>query len=306
MKRVLVTGASGFIGSHSLTALQSKGYEVHAVWRKSRCEVDGIEWHRADLLDAPAIGTLMREVHPTHLLHFAWYAVPHDYRESPENLRWCESGIRLLREFAEQGGSRAVFAGSCFEYDLRHGFCSEDLTPLVPSTFYGTCKDSLRRVMLEFSKSAQLSTAWGRIFYLYGRCEPRARLVPSVIGSLLRGEKARCTHGRQLRDFLYVEDVAEAFVALLDSSALGVINVGSGEPVTIRSMVEEIARQLEMPGQSMSQVEFGAIEPAAGDPAIVCADTRKMRDQVGWAPRWSLTDGIAETIKWWRTDARAG
>ena len=306
MKRVLVTGASGFIGSHSLTALQSKGYEVHAIGRESRREVDGIEWHRADLLDAPAIGTLMRDVRPTHLLHFAWYAVPRDYRESPENLRWCESGMRLLREFAEQGGSRAVFAGSCFEYDLRHGFCSEDLTPLVPSTFYGTCKDSLRRVMLEFSKSAQLSTAWGRIFYLYGRCEPRARLVPSVIGSLLRGEKARCTHGRQLRDFLYVEDVAEAFVALLDSSALGVINVGSGEPVTIRSMVEEIARQLEMPGQLISQVEFGAIEPAAGDPAIVCADTRKMRDQVGWTPRWTLTDGIAETIKWWRTDARAG
>ena len=302
MRRVLVTGASGFIGSHSLSALQSKGYEVHATWFKNRRDVDGVEWHRADLLDIAAIGTLMREVQPTHLLHLAWYAVPRDYRESLENLKWSESGMRLLSEFAEQGGNRAVFAGSCFEYDLRHGFCSEDLTPSVPSTFYGTCKDSLRRAVLEFSGRAGLSTAWGRIFYLYGPSEPRERLVPSVIISLLRGGKARCSHGRQVRDFLYVEDVAEAFVELLDSEARGVINIGSGEPVTIRSLVGEIARQINM----SDQVEFGAIEPAPGEPPMICADVRKLREQVGWKPRCSLEDSIAETIKWWRNNGQAG
>jgi nucleoside-diphosphate-sugar epimerase len=300
MRRVLVTGATGFIGSHSLSALKDKNHEVHATWLNNRRELDGIEWHRADLLDTAAIATLMRKVRPTHLLHFAWYAVPRDYRESLENLRWCESGIHLLREFAEQGGSRAVLAGTSFEYDLRYGFLSEDLTPSLPSTFYGTCKDSFRRVALEFSDRSGLSTAWGRIFYLYGPHEPRERLVPSVILSLLRGDKARCSHGRQVRDFLYVEDVGEAFVALLDSSARGVINIGSGEPITIRSIVGEIARQLQVPGQLTSQVEFGAIEPAQGDPAIVSADMRKMREEVGWVPRWSLTDGIAETIKWWK------
>jgi len=302
MRRVLVTGASGFIGSHSLSILQRSGYEVHAAWLNNRHEVDGVEWHRADLREAASIKTLMREVRPTHLLHFAWYAAPRDYRESIENLRWCNAGMSLLAEFVEHGGSRAVFAGSCFEYDLSHGTCSEELTPAAPSTFYGTCKDSLRRVALEFSARAGLSAAWGRVFYLYGPREPRERLVPAVITSLLRGDKARCTHGRQVRDFLYVEDVAEAFVAILDSELRGVINVGSGEPVTIGAIVGEIARQLEMPGQ----VEFGAIEPAPGDPPMVCADTRKLREEVGWEPRWSLKDGVAETIKWWKTDARAG
>jgi nucleoside-diphosphate-sugar epimerase len=302
MSRVLVTGASGFIGSHALGILKRKGHEVHASWLNKRREIDGVEWHRADLRHNSAIGSLLREVCPTHLLHLAWYAKPRDYRESPENLAWCKAGISLLTEFAEHGGSRAVFAGTCFEYDLRHGFCSEDLTPAVPSTLYATCKDSLRRIVAEFSSRAGLSTAWGRVFYLYGPREARERLVPSVITSLLRNEKARCTHGRQLRDFLYVEDVADALVAMLDSSVRGVINIGSGEPVTIRSLVGEIASQLEMPGQ----VEFGAIDTAPTEPPMVCADTRKLREEVGWNPRWSLQDGIAESIKWWKSDARAG
>ena len=301
MNRVLVTGASGFIGSHTLGILKSKGYEVHASWIKNRREIDGVEWHRADLRDPEAVASLIREVCPTHLLHLAWYATPRDYRESIENLAWCKAGISLLTEFAEHGGSRAVFAGTCFEYDLRYGFCSEDLTPAVPSTLYATCKDSLRRVVAEFSTRTGISTAWGRVFYLYGPREARERLVPSVITSLLRNEKARCSHGRQLRDFLYVEDVADAFVAILNSSARGVINIGSGEPVTIRSLVGEITRQVEMP----CEVEFGAIATALTDPPMVCADTRKLREEVGWNPRWSLKDGIAETIKWWKSDARA-
>ncbi len=306
MRRVLVTGASGFIGSHSLDVLQSKGYEVHAAWLKNRREVDGVEWHRADLLEPSAIANLVREVSPTHLLHLAWYAQPRDYRESRENLRWCEAGMCLLKEFAENGGKRAVFAGSCFEYDLGRGTCSEDLTPTAPSTLYGTCKDSLRRNVMEFSARAGVSAAWGRVFYLYGPREARERLVPSVITSLLRGEKARCSHGRQMRDFLYVADVAEAFVALLDSSSNGAINIGSGEAITIRSIVEEIARQIETQSHQPAQIEFGAIESAPGDPPVVCADTRKVREEVGWNPRWTLQGGIAESIKWWRTDARAG
>jgi nucleoside-diphosphate-sugar epimerase len=156
-------------------------------------------------------------------------------------------------------------------------------------------------VVAEFSTRTGISTAWGRVFYLYGPREARERLVPSVITSLLRNEKARCSHGRQLRDFLYVEDVADAFVAILNSSARGVINIGSGEPVTIRSLVGEITRQIEMP----EQAEFGAIATALTDPPMVCADTRKLREEVGWNPRWSLKDGIAETIKWWKSDARA-
>lgn len=301
MKRVLVTGATGFIGRNVLSPLMQRGFEVHAVRHAAPAAGEAVRWHEADLLDPTAAKALMRSIRPSHLLHLAWYAVPRDYRESPRNLDWCRAGIELVAEFAANGGRRAVLAGSCFEYDLSYGYCSEGRTPNSPSTFYGVCKNSTREVVSGFSQQAGLSSVWGRIFYLYGPHEAPTRLVPSVILSLLRGERARCTHGRQLRDFLHVEDVAGAFVALLDSEVQGTVNIGSGEPVTIRSIVSRIADLME----AGDRIDFGAIEAAATDPPAVIADVRRLRDEVGWRPRWTLEEGLAETVRWWKKNPEA-
>ncbi len=296
MKRVMVTGATGFIGRHTLSILLAHGYEVHAIsFSSDQPQLDGIRWHRTNLLDAGAVSELVTTVAPSHLLHFAWFAVPGKYQASEENFRWCQAGIELLLAFARSGGQRAVFAGTCFEYDLRHGYCSEELTPCAPSSRYGVCKLSLAQIATAFPPES-VSTAWGRIFYLYGPHESPARLVPSVILSLIRGERAPCTHGRQVRDFLHVEDVASAFVSLLESDARGVVNIGSGEPVTIRSIVERIASLLDAAGR----IDFGAIEAASSDPAVVLAATGRIRGETVWSPHWPLADGLAATIDWWR------
>lgn len=296
MKRVLVTGATGFIGRHALPMLLARGYEVHGVsFRGDQPRLCGLRWHRADLLDPAAVSKLINTLRPSHLLHFAWYAVPGKYRSSEENLRWCPAGIELLQAFARAGGARAVFAGTCFEYDFAEGYCEENLTPCVPATKYGAAKLALAQQVTRFLCEG-VSTVWGRIFYLYGPHEPPSRLVPSVILSLLRGERARCTHGRQVRDFLHVEDIASAFVALLESEARGVVNIGSGERVTIRSIVERIASQLDAAGR----LDFGAIEAPPGEPAVVLAATNRIRTEIGWNPRWPLTEGLAATIEWWR------
>jgi nucleoside-diphosphate-sugar epimerase len=298
-KRVLLTGAGGFIGRHCLAPLQAAGYEVHAVSSQQRPQAGaGVTWHRSDLLDNAQVSQLVTKAKPTHLLHLAWYAVPGKYTNSPENLRWCQASLELLRSFAENGGQRAVFAGSCFEYDLSYGYCTEELTPICPATFYGACKHSTYEVVRGFSSLVGLSSAWGRIFYLYGPGEATTRLVPSVILSLLGGERAKCTAGRQLRDFLHVQDVAGAFTALLDSGVAGAVNIGSGEPITIRSLVEEIARLLKAEGR----VDFGAIESAPSDPPAVIANPRKLREEVGFTPRWKLDEGLVSTINWWRQE----
>ncbi len=298
MKRVLVTGAAGFIGRHALAPLAARGYQVHAVSHVCPApDAAGVTWHRADLLDPREIARLFSTLAPTHLMHLAWYADPRDYRTSVENLAWMQAGVEIVRRFAESGGRRAVFAGSGFEYDLRYGCCVEDLTPEAPSTLYAVCKNSLRQVVAKYAAEASLSAAWARIFYLFGPHEPRARLVPSVITSLLAGERAGCTHGRQLRDFLVVQDVADALAAILDSAVTGSINVGSGEPISIRAIVEKIARLLG----AADRVDFGVRAAAPTDAPVKFADVTRLREEVGWSPGMTLDDALSATIAWWKT-----
>ena len=292
----MVTGASGFIGRNCLAQLGAAGYEVHAVSSRDRTEESEVHWHRADLLDKSQLDQLVTKVKPTDLLHFAWYAIPGKYPTSPENLRWCQATLELLCAFANNGGNRAVFAGTCFEYDSRYGFCSEELTPSCPSTFYGVCKNSTREIVLAYSRQVGISSAWGRIFYLYGPHEPEVRLVPAVTLALLRGQSPRCSHGRQVRDFLHVKDTAAAFVSLLQSEIEGTVNIGSGEPLTIRSLVEHIARLLD----SRNPIAYGAIPAAANDPPLLVADTRRLREEIGWQPKIALEEGLQDAINWWR------
>ena len=300
MKKVLVTGATGFVGRHSLLSLSARGYEVHAVTSREKAraiDAPGVVWHRADLLDREQVFALVSKVRPSHMLHFAWYAVPGKFWISPENLRWVQASLDLLRAFKEAGGKRVVAAGTCAEYEWgREEPCSEAATPLRPATLYGACKHSLRLMIEAYSRQEGVSAAWGRGFFLYGPHEHPDRLVASVIRSLLRGDEAGCTHGRQVRDLLHVADVADAFVAVLDSTVQGAVNIASGDALALRDDINEIGDQVGR----RDLIKLGAIEAPAGEPRIIAADTKRLKEEIGWRPRRSLETGLSETIAWWR------
>jgi nucleoside-diphosphate-sugar epimerase len=302
-RRVLVTGAGGFLGRQTIAPLLARGYEVHAVGRGSAPEVeqlhaDGVRWHAGDLLDATAAEDLTREIAPTHLLHFAWYAEHGRFWDSQENVRWLEASLRLLRAFAAGGGRRAVLAGTCAEYDWSvAGRLKEGVTPLAPATLYGQCKQALHQVAESMWASSDSPTlAWGRIFFLYGPHEQSTRLVASVIGALLKGEIAPCSHGLQERDFLHVADVAGAFVALLDSPVGGAVNIGSGENVRIADVVAMVA---EICGRR-DLLRLGALPARPGEPHELVADVARLGAEVGFVPARTLEQGIRETVAWWR------
>src|SRR5260370_32135141 len=178
--RILVTGATGFIGGHAVEVL-----------RQRRVEVLGIG-HEVDLLSAPNhVARVLRQFRPTDLLHLAWYAAPGDCWTSIENYRWAAATIELARCFAESGGRRIVGAGSCIEYDDGAGLRRESETPLRPKWPYGVCKDAARRLLESFAGGSGLSFAWGRVFYVYGPRERPDRLVTSVVQALLAGAPAR-------------------------------------------------------------------------------------------------------------------
>lgn len=293
MKRVLITGPTGFIGRHCLDRLLAEPCEIHAVSRTSRPSSDSrVHWCAADLREPDEAARLIRTIRPSHLLHLAWEATPRVYSASPENLRWLEAGVAMLTAFGEAGGARFVGAGTSAEYEPGEDPCAEDLTPIRPSTIYGKCKAACGLAAQAAAQHYGFGAAWGRVFLPYGPGDPPARLVPTVIAAIEENRPVQMTHGRQLRDFIYVPDAADLLVRLLFSSETGAFNIGTGLSTTIRSVVERIADRIG--GRDL--LRFGAIEPPAGEPPALVADMSKVRTRLGWTAPTAIEAGLDEIL----------
>lgn len=285
MKRVLVTGATGFIGKHTTPHLAAAGFEVHAATLPE-----------ADLLDARSRRDVLARVRPTHLLHLAWHVPPGKYWTSLENVRWLQASLDLLTAFAEQGGRRVVTAGTCAEYSWEPGgVCRENGTPLAPASLYGASKDALRRMQESLASQLGFSSCWGRVFFPYGPGEPEGRLVPSVVQSLLKGEAARCSHGRQIRDFMHVDDVGRAFAVLVSGDCAGAVNIGTGRGVAIADVVTTIGRIV---GRE-DLIRLGELPAREDEPDELVADVGVL-GSLGFQARFDAEAGLADTVAWWR------
>ena len=172
----------------------------------------------------------------------------------------------------------------------------EGLTSLAPITLYATCKHAFERILHTSSRQTGLSSAWGRVFFLYGPHDHPSRLVAYVVRSLLQGEPALCSEGRQILDFLHVEDAASAFVSLLESDVQGPVNIGSGNPVAVRDVLQEIGGRLGR----LELIRFGA-RAASSETERFWANTQRLQKELSWTPRFSLATGVQQTIEWWRT-----
>lgn len=292
MSRVLLTGATGFVGRHALTALVLAGHDVHAVAREHGPDTPGVSWHEADLL---AGCDVVGDVEPEILIHLAWYAEHAKFWSSPENVRWVEASLALLRAFAAAGGRRAVIAGTCAEYEWSREVYRED-APQSPATLYGACKHSLHLVARAWAEPAGVALAWARLFFLYGPGEAPGRLVPALVTSLLGGEPATMTRGTQRRDFLHVADAGAAFAALADSAIQGPVNIASGEGVAVRDLATLIAERTG----GADLLRIGALPDREGDPESLVADVGRMRKELGYTPRIPLGDGLDSAVEFWR------
>ena len=294
MTKILVTGASGFIGRECCVQLNALGYEVHAVSSKSRS--DGVaHWHRLDLLSSEGDKGLIREIQPEKLLHLAWYAEPGKYWTAVDNFYWVRASLMLFENFQESGGERLVVAGSCAEYDWGQDRYNEYATPLVPETLYGTCKHSLQIMLSSYALLSGLSFAWGRVFSIYGPGENPNRLFASIIRSLLQRREIKINNGGLIRDYLHVKDVASAFVALVGSDNRGPINIGSGFGSSLDNLAGELEERI---GNFGYLKRSGKTEGTDGAGAIV-ADTKRIRS-IGWHPSFDLDSGLDDTIRWFK------
>ena len=298
MKRVLVTGATGLIGKYAIQPLLDLGFEVFFVSSKGEVEDANGKWKmengkciKANLLDFSDIKKIFSEVKPEYLLHFAWDTTPGVYLESNVNFDWIKSSLEMLKQFKANGGKRAVFAGTCFEYDFVEEPLNETTTRLNPTSTYAKCKTYLNGLATLYSFKNDISFGWGRIFYVYGENEHGKRLVPHVIKSLRENKEVTITSGELKRDYMFAGDIAAGFVAFLNSDAQGSVNICTGEAPKIKEIVDFIAQKLD----KKHLVKY--VDDCANQPKIIVGDITRLSTEIKFTPEHTLISGLEKMLK---------
>jgi dTDP-6-deoxy-L-talose 4-dehydrogenase (NAD+) len=264
-------GSDGFIGR----ALQSQASKAYLrCWSHSKTHSSSY----FDLLDPSSWESLIR-LQPTHVVLLSWPGLP-NYNEPFHVTRNLPACIDLIERLASSGLRRIVIAGTCYEYGLQNGPLKES-QPTNPQNCYAIAKDSLRRVLEKRCAHYAIQLCWGRIFYPYGNGQNPNSFLPSLEKAIENGESEfRMSSGRQLRDFIAVEDVAARLLSLAQHpDASGVYNIGSGQPVSLREMAEARIAKLA----SNTRLDLGAFPDRGDEPTAFWADTTKTSSLLGLA-----------------------
>ena len=304
---VMISGAGGFVGSAILRALREGGKAgsrpvVALGTRPADAPRDEI-WEQVDLLDSAAVQDVMTRHRPATLIHAAWArSRAGGLWNAPDNMDWRDASMAMFETFWQAGGRHVVGCGSCAEYAISDSPCREDATPIAPESLYGQAKAQLHGMAAARAAALGGTLAWARIFYLFGPHEAAARLVPSVIDSLLRGEPALTGSGLTRRDFALVGDVGRGIAALSRSGGSGAYNVASGEAIQLRDLIARIGEIMERP----ELIRIGALPDRPDEAPLIAADVTKIARDTGWQARTPLDEALRQTISWRREHAGQG
>jgi nucleoside-diphosphate-sugar epimerase len=305
--RALVTGATGFVGSHILARLIGRGAEV-AILRRA----GGDPWRIRHLLprvaqlvgglsDADELAEPIAAFAPEVVLHLAWGGVDRRRREDAGQHRAnVEGSLRLLRIAAEAGCRTWIGLGSQAEYGPQDRVLDE-AAPTSPRDHYGAAKVEACNRSIALCESLGVRFVWLRLFSAYGPADSPTALIPYTISALLRGERPALTPGTQLWDYLYADDAAEAIiVAAATAGVEGIFNLGSGQSLPIREILEIIRDRID----PTLPLGFGDRAFGPGQIMHLQADVGRLARATGWRPRTPLDEGLARTVAWYRRRLR--
>jgi UDP-glucose 4-epimerase len=308
-RRVLVTGAAGFIGSHLTRRLVAEGAEVHALTDEVSSLYPGrlldlrgkIVLHEGNLTDRTAMEEVVKRSKPSVIFHLGAYThVGKSWYRVDECIQTNIQGtVNLLLALEDSGYDRFVYTGTSEIYgDIDVPFREDAIVnPISP---YSVSKYAGERYCRMYQQGLGWPIVMVRPFNAYGGAQSPDRIIPETIVKALRGQDIELTQGRQTREFNYVEDLAEGFVLLGKTDGIEgeLFNLGCGEEVAIRDMATTILDVLGHPVEA----KFGALPDRPNEIWRMYCDSTKARERLGWAPRHSLRDGLQKTIEWYRQE----
>jgi len=244
--KILLTGATGFVGKQVLKALQKTNSDITLIVRSNwKEQIENQNCINSIVITKDIFSesinwweNVCKSIDT--IVHLAWYVEPGKYLQSDKNTKCVLGTLNLANGAAISGVSRIVGIGTCFEYDLVGGILSIN-TPLKPLTPYAIAKVTLFEKLTTLLMKQNIEFAWCRLFYLYGEGEDERRLVPYIRSKLKSGLIAELSVGNQIRDFMDVEEAGQMIVDIAKSNLQGAVNVCSEVPTTIRQLAEKIA-----------------------------------------------------------------
>lgn len=307
-KRFLVTGAAGFIGANLCRRLLALGDQVHAAvrpgsrrWRLDSVASD-LRIHDADIRDADQVETLFSRSKPDVIYHLATHGAYPRQDDGREILITNVFGLwNLLHSANKRGYELFVNTGSSSEYG-RKSFAMRETDLLDPNSFYAVAKCAQSLLCQHVSRTNSLPIVSLRPFSVYGPWEEPSRFVPTLMMAALNEAPIDMVSPRTARDFVYIDDVVDAYLMVDKLKTLrgDIINVGTGVQHTLAQVLDAMESVL---GHKLS-ARWGTMPPRTWDADVWVADVSKLYSLTGYAPRTTVREGLAKTLPWFRENQR--
>jgi len=309
--KILITGASGFLGAHITRAFLDSGWSVYAgvrkssdTWRLNRLinYSERLNLTTIDLLDPGTQSAALAEIMPQVVIHCAAYGVDYRQQDFDTAVNCNVTGtVLLVQAAAENRIERFIHVGTCYEYGDQMLPITED-TCLRPQGLYGSTKAAGTILSIEKAESSDLPLVVIRPFGMYGPLEGEHKFVPQVVRACLSEQIMNLTPGEQIRDYIYVADIVKACVLLAECDHFPsgeILNLGSGQPISMQSFGKTIA---ELIGQGGTCLQWGKLPYRKGEIMHIVADTQKTKQLLGWQATTSLSQGLQATIEFIRSE----
>lgn len=304
-KRTLVTGATGFVGANLARRLLADGHEVHllvrpghAAWRIEAIRPD-VRLHEIDLHDPAGVARLIGAVRPEWVFHLAAHGA---YPTETDLDRMVETNIigtlNLVRACLQVGCEAFVNTGSSSEYGFKD-HAPPETDWLEPNSEYGVTKAAATLFCRYVATSQDAPVRTLRLYSAFGPYEEPTRLMPTLVLRGLEGELPPLVHPEIARDYVYADDVSDAYLLAASHPTQppgAVYNVGTGVQTSLREVVDVARRVLGIPPEPV----WGSMAPRRWDTATWVADTRTITEALGWRPRHDFAHGFEQMVAWFQ------